>query len=507
MGIFTRTVTGKIKLEDVINNYDATMINIVNIGKSLYQGYLPDDLLKQGQYSHLAGFHDYKVYTELNDGKKKRRKTLRLPKIISKQLNKYIYTENVKIYAESETNKEAAANISEFINGIIEKENYWEKSKELSETMYSMGGKVEKPRVENGEIKIDYLTADNFHPLAYNNKQVYSGVFWNKKKQDGYFYTKLIWVKKVENGFNISKELYKSKDGIYLGNKVPYETLYDDVETYTLENFSSIPFTYCKTAQANDVVLNSPMGVPIWLAGIDTIGYSDLTFDQMYREIKFGGLTRTVPQYATKKQVKINNDGSKTYTSVYDPNDETFIKLNYDPNNEKQKFEDVTPQLRYESFIAIINNALDIFAFQTGFSVGSFRFDGKSVKTATEVLSEKEDTYKTVVEQEKNLANAHANLFMSCVELANAFELDERVKIIPDDLVIKTDFDDSIIVDDETEAKKALELSAKGDIPRWYGVMKSLKVSEKRAKELVAEAKQEDDISALLGIEAQEDES
>ena len=508
MALFGKTVYGKQKLSDVIDGYDATMMNVMHIGKALYQGYLPDNLLMQdgSSFSHLRGFHDYKIYTEKKDGTIKRRKTLRMPKIVTQYMNKLIYTENVRITAESEKDKTAGQNINDFIQEIIENENYFQKSSELSETMFNLGGKVERPRVEDNKIKIDYILGEYFHPTAANNKQVHSGVLWSKVKKNGFTYTKLIRIMKDKDGYEISKELYKSKDGTSLGNKVPYNSMYSDVEKYRLDGFKSVPFTYVKPNQTNDVVLNSPMGVPIWLPAIDTLEYIDLTFDQAHREMRYGGRTKVVPSYATRKHLLENGDKTKSWTSIFDPDDETVIKLNTDPDKDNHtKFEDVTSPIRDVSMINMINLGLDTLAFQTGFSVGTFRFDGKSMKTATEVLSEKEDTYKTIVAQEKNIADGHRNLFMSCIELANAMGLDSRVSIIPDDLEIITHFDDSIIVDDEKEAEKALTLSSRGDVPRWMGVMKSLGVSKEEAIELVKEARIEDEQSMFAGIGALED--
>ena len=503
MGLFSKTVYGKQGLSDVIDNYDAIMTSVMEIGKHLYQGYLPDTVLG-GRFNYLQGFHDYKIYTERSDGTRKRRKTLRMPKIVTQYTNKLIYTENVRITATSESNPVAANHIDDFIQEIIEDENYFEKSSELTETMFNLGGKVEKPRIENDKIKIDYIIGTYFHPTSFDNKIVHSGVLWSKKKVNGFTYTKLTRITKDDTGYEVKKELYKSKDGTTLGNPIAYSSMYNDSEGYRLEGFKSVPFTYVKPNQTNDVVLNSPMGVPIWFPAIDTLEFIDLTFDQGHREIKYGGRTRVIPSYATKKHKMVDESGT-SWTSTFDPNDETILRLNYDPDKDKQSFEDVTAPIRDESIINMINMGLDVLAFQTGFTVGSFRFDGKSMKTATEVLSEKEDTYKTVVAQEKNLANGHSNLFLSCIELANASGIDTRVNVIPDDLKIVTYFDDSIIVDDEKEAEKALNLSQRGDVPRWFGVMKALRISKEEAIELVLEAKSEDDISALMGIESLED--
>lgn len=507
MAFWNRTVmpSQKIKLEDYLDGFDVIMNNVIMIGEALYKGYLSDKLLKGGRFGYLVGFHDYKVYTSTKDGIPKRKKTLRIPKVTSQFLIKKIYTENIAIKAESQSQPEIGQKIDSFIQEIIERENYFQHSAEATEKMFNLGGKIERPRVENGKIVIDYLNAKNFHPTEFDNSGVKSGYLWTIKKKNGYYYTKIIKIVKNGNNYDISKELFKSKDGIYLGDKIPYNSMYDDAEKYTLNNFKSVPFTYTKVRQANDIVFGSPLGVPFWFAAIDTIEHIDTSFHQGYREMKYGGRTRVVPSYAMTKTVVKDASGER-YTSTFDPDDETIKQLNFPDNNLQQKFEDVTAPIRNESIIAMINHALDIYAFQTGFTVGTFRFDGKSIKTATEVISEKEDTYQLIVGQEKNLAAGHKNLFMSCVELANALQLDDRVRVIPDDLKIITEFDDSILVDDQQFLKDMREDVIEGIVAPYRYVAKKYKLTETEAKEWVAEAETNNSLNQLLGIEALEDE-
>ena len=79
----------------------------------------------------------------------------------------------------------------------------------------------------------------------------------------------------------------------------------------------------------------------------------------------------------------------------FDPTDEAYIRLEGD-DADKLKPVDLSGQLRVEQYRQGIQTLLDILSVQTGFSAGYFSFDGTSVKSATEVVSDNSKTYKTM---------------------------------------------------------------------------------------------------------------
>ena len=102
---------------------------------------------------------------------------------------------------------------------------------------------------------------------------------------------------------------------------------------------------------------------------------------------------------------------------------------------------------------------------QTGISSGTFTFDGKSIKTATEIVSEKSETYRT--------RNLHLNkveaflkgLIISVFEIAKVYNLYSGE--IPSEEEIGIDFDDGVFTDKNAQldflskAKQAEMIPAK----------------------------------------------
>ncbi|MCE5255993.1 MAG: phage portal protein, partial [Spirochaetaceae bacterium] len=117
-----------------------------------------------------------------------------------------------------------------------------------------------------------------------------------------------------------------------------------------------------------------------------------------------------------------------------------FLRLEGD-DAEKFKPSDLTFDIRSEQFKGAIQTMLDILAMQTGFDAGYFSFDGTSVKTATEVISENSHTYKTMAGLRDNLDAGLKHIFTVINELGKTYNIpgatDKEVTIAWDDSVIE----------------------------------------------------------------------
>ena len=400
--------------------------------------------------------------------------------------------------SENETVRD---NIHEYLLEVLEDNDYWTNTSGLAEVMFNIGGAIEKPTIKNNAIKIEFIDGTQFDATDYDSGGITSGVFTSVFVKDGYYFTKLTKYTFKNGSYVIEKELYRAKSPDMIGEKINYNSYFDDINTFTLNNFKSVPFTYKKPRIKNNQVIDSPYGIPIWWNALDTIGDLDLIFDRKNTEVKWGGRQKVIPAYALKKHI---DSVTKEQTTFADPDDPTILGLDLDPENTQTKPMDLTSDIRQEPFIQLLNQGLDLFGFQTGFSPGTFTSDGKSIQTATQVLTEKMATNQTKVNQEQGLLQQHKNLFMSIIELAHAFELDPRVSIIPDDLTFDIIFDDSVIIDKEKKLTDMKQDANDGYLPKYMYVMQKYKVDEEEAKRLIAEAKKEDDLAGLLAVETLE---
>lgn len=505
MGLFRKMTVpqSKLKLSEIIKGYDQRMHQVMMIGRCLYQGYLPNKQL-YGDYSNLKGFHDYQIYNRKNPfGTKQRRKSLQVPKMSTEYLAKLIYTEKVEVHAISD-NENARDRVLDYLLEVLDDNDYWTNTSGLCEVMFNEGGAVEKPTIKNDKIEIDFVEGVQFDATEYSNSKIHSGVFTSTFTKDGYYFTKLTKYTRQGDDYIIEKELYRAlTDSQEVGEKINYNEYFDDKQSFKLLNFKSIPFTYKKPRIKNNQVINSPYGLPIWWNAIDTIADIDLIFDRKNTEVRWGGRTKVIPSYALKQ----NMDADGILSDVYaDPDDPTILGANIDPESDGNKAVDLTSPIRQESFIQLLNQGLDLYCFQLGFSPGTFTSDGKTIQTATQVMTEKMATYQTKTNQEQALQNQHKNLFKSIIELAHAFNLDDRVSVIPDDLDFEVVFDDSVIIDKEQKLANIKALADDNRVPDWYYTMRALNISKEEAMELNSEAKKNNDDMAFLGIDNVDDE-
>jgi A118 family predicted phage portal protein len=472
------------------------MHTIVMIGLSLYRGYLKDGVLGS-EFSYLKGYHDYQV--DLRKGtQRRRRKSMNVQEMSTHFLAKMIYTEKVKAVVTSKK-EETAQKIQEYLDDVLETNNYWNNTREATEVMFNTGGKVEKPIIKNGNIVIDFVTANKFYASEWDNKRVLSGQFEYTFKKNGYHYTKLTKYENKGDYYKITKRLFRSKTEMYIGDEINYNDVFSDDAVVTMQLEKSIPFTYTKPATTNNQVIGSPLGLPIWWNALDITADIDMIFDKKHEEVKYGGKKTAVPQFMMN--TSIDSDGNKR--SWYDDNDPTIIGLDVDPTELKGlSVNDLTTEIRHMTFIELMNHALDLYAVKIGLQAGTFRYDGKSIQTATQVISERSETFRTKKLHERNLEMGHVNLFRSIIDLANALDLDERVQSIPDDLKIEVQFDDSIIVDDDKTLEDMKADVDSGIVPPYKYLMKKYKLDDTEAKRWVEEAEGDLDFNALEGIEA-----
>ena len=107
-----------------------------------------------------------------------------------------------------------------------------------------------------------------------------------------------------------------------------------------------------------------------------------------------------------------------------------------------------------------------------------YRFDGGSVATATQVISENSTMFRTIKKHEIILEQALTELCRVLLRLGNTAmnaRLDENVEI-------SIDFDDSIIEDKQTDFSRDMQLLQAGIMNDWEFRMKWMNEDEATAK-------------------------
>ena len=456
-------------LSDVMMTDD--FYNLIEKWQCIYQGYYPE-------------WHDINVVT-ISGSKKRRMNSLNLGKIVAEEMARLVFNEKVKIHVSPDQ-------FATDVRTVFDQNDFYKLFQDNLEYMFGLGGMVIKvfavpdPNNEGKyQIKIGFVQAGCFVPLSYSNSVIDEGLFLNQIARGNKWYTHLEWHTWSGNEYVIRNELYESDLSSELGIKVSLATLFPDLPEETRISGLSRPlFVYFKPNIANNFDTQSPLGISIFANALDTIHALDRAFDSLVNEFKLGRKRIIVPATAVKTVVDRQDGTVKRY---FDPDDEVYQAFDFE-TSENQQIIDNSVELRIEEHIAGINALLEILAMQIGFSSGSFTFDGKSVKTATEIISENSKTWRTIASHENLIQVGIEQLITTIGEVAELYD----VFTVPDDYEVRIEFDDSIIVDKDANSNYYLKLYHAGLTTKVYTLMQTLGLTEEEAIEMVEARKQED---------------
>jgi A118 family predicted phage portal protein len=447
-----------------------------NIGewKALYAGYFSE-------------WHDVK-YKTIDGPKKRRMATLNMPKVVSNEMASLIFNERCEINISN-------AKLSENVHDVLKKNSFVKNFQDHLEFNFAMGGMVMKPYVEDGTIRISYITADCFIPISWNNKGITEAVFPNEFKKRDKKYTHLEWHLWDGSTYVIKNEVYESTSET-LGNKVALKNFFPDLEEEVrIEGFTRPSFVYIKPNTANNIDPSSPLGISLFANSLDTLKALDIAFDSYQREFKLGRKRILVPDTAIKKVV---NPDTGEVSRYFDADDEVYQAMNLGMDSEASKIHDISVSLRVDEHIAAINSLLNILGMQIGFSPGTFTFNGQGVKTATEVISENSKTFKTKKSHE-NLIEAGLQDLVECiVQLAKLYKLFGTPS---EGYEVTIAFDDSIAEDQSAEIAKQVQLVANKLTTRTKAIMKIHGYSEEEAELLVKQINEENQTATAEAID------
>lgn len=461
MGL-TKTINSVSDFREVPNN-DEHMA-LIQKWMALYQGYFSE-------------FHDVK-YTTVNGPKKRRMLSLNMPKVLSQEMATLVFNERCEINIDNE-------DLAGSIETVFEENKFNKHFQRYLEYQFALGGMVIKPYFADGEIKLSFVTPDCFIPVSWDNKGIKEAIFTNQTRKGKKVYTHLEWHLREGEVYVVKNELYVSENGEELGKKIPLSTLYENLEEEVrLEKINRPLFVYFMPNTANHIDMHSPLGVPIYSHSLDTLKSLDVAYDSFDREFRLGKRRIIIP--ATAVRSVIDEDGN--LQRYFDADDEVYQAMSTGDIDDT-KIHDNTVELRVEEHIAAINAMLNFLSMQTGFSSGSFAFDGKSMKTATEVVSEDSKTFRTKQSHETIVEEGLIELVEVIADLAELYEVFNRPT---DKYETKIAFDDSIAEDSAGEIKKQTELVVGGLTSRKLAIMKIHKVSEEEALKILEEIRQEE---------------
>ena len=423
----------------------------------------------------VKGFHNYTV----QNGKRQvkcRRYSLGMGKKLCEDWANLLMNEKVQITLEGQKEQD-------FIDLVLTENNFTVKANEMQELKSALGTVAYVPRVigqeisESGDIVpgnasgivLDYVTIENIYPLSWQNGYISECAFSSEVTRGGKDYLYLQIHRREDNGnYVIENRIYRYDN----------EQLADE-QLVNVKGFENIPpvvhtgsdkrqFVIDRPNIANNVNYLLPTGIAIYANAIDVLQGVDIAYDSYVNEFKLG-----------KKRIMVKPSAAQYLdgTPAFDPDDVVFYVMPEDTEDGAV----VTPidmTLRTAEHNTGIQDQLNILSSKCGFGETYYRFDGGSVATATQVISENSTMFRTIKKMEIVLEQALVELCRILLRMGNT----AMNAGLNEDVEISIDFDDSIIEDKQSEFSRDMQMLSAGIMNDWEFRAKYMNEDEATAK-------------------------
>ena len=435
--------------------------------------------------------------------------TLNVTKLASKRLASIIFNEQCEISLEN-------PELDKFVKQVVNENHFNLQFEQHLETAVALGGLAARPYVDDqNNIRIAWANADQFYPLHTNTDNVSECVFASRStrienKQTAYYTLLEFHQWNGPEKYVITNELYRSTQRQVVGEKVPLETLYPTLqEQVEFDGIIKKPlFAYFRTPGANNQDLDSPLGMGIVDNSKNIIDAINHTHDAFVHEIRMGKRRIAVPAEMLRPGTSFgNNETTETHPRMFDADMDVYEQFY---GTDDMKITDLTSDIRADQYKSSIDYFLREFEEQTGFSAGTFSFDGQGVKTATEVVSENSTTYQTRSSYLTQVELFLNQLVTAILEVANTpeFFTDHQARCsfnADDDLKLSVHFDDGVFIDKDKQRSDELALVSAGVMPKKEYLIRNFGLSEQEADQWLSEVQQEQPESVFNSPEETED--
>lgn len=365
-------------------------------------------------------------------------------------------------------------------------------SGKVKTTITEDGNKVTNTVKPKMDIEFDFIQANNFYPLAFDaNGKITEAAFIQSKIDKDVIYRRLEYHKYADNTVTVINKAYKSTNtrdtssGVDLGKEVPLTEIPEWAELKPEVQITDVDrplFAYFKMPEANTVDTLSPLGVSGYSRVVNLIKDADIQYSTLLWEYEAGQMAIDIDRDALR--VDLASDGTTTHTIRPMLQQRLYRKL--DLGNNSDTYEPFAPALRDNSYTTGLNSILMHIEDAAGLSRGTLSDVGIEAKTATEIKILKQRSYSANYEIQKALQYTLEDVIYIMDTYCNLYD------ITPDgEYDVSFEWDDSILVDMDTELSKQLSLLQNGIISKKEVRMWYKGETERQATDALNEVKEE----------------
>ena len=385
----------------------------------------------------VADFHNYNIY----NGKQNvpvRLKSMQMAKKVCEDWADLLLNEKCDIVLP---NEEA----NEEFHKLLKRTNFWVKGNEAIEKSFALGLGVLVLGVDDLEVgdkgtikikdttklRVDFVDRFKLKPIKVENKEIteIAFVFY-----DSDVTTYIIHLKDENKDYKIYTRKYNKEN-----------TLIESFEFNTKSKTAW--FQVIRPFISNNDIMSgydTALGTSVFANSIDVLKSIDTKYDSFNNEF-VAGRKRL---FVTEEVIRVHNKKDGGQISSFNPMDSTIHLLNQGDQQDNPYVKDESGALRASEHVLALNTELAILSSKCGLGEVYYKFDGSGTATATQVISENSNLYRTLKKHQILIESVLNNLSIAIIEASNNFTNSKIKETSLDDINII--FDDSIIEDTET---------------------------------------------------------
>lgn len=390
-------------------------------------------------------FHSYTMYTGKKEIKQER-KTLNMAANVAQRWADLLLNERVEVQADDEYSEQK-------LRELLRQVNFYVRGNNLIEAAFALGGGFFIQYWDGEKTNQKYVTQEYMYPISYDSGRLIEAAFASAKVIDSKKYVYLETHTLDDDGcYVIDNSLLYSDGKDNKGNLREVEpSFYEEhgiipkIETKRKEPL----FQMIRPNVANKDSFNSPYGTSVYSGATDIFKQIDLIYDSYFKEFLLGKKRIFVHDGITN----INYDKDGNQYDVFDPNDEVFYRI---PESDKEGGPPLIESnlaLRVAEHNTALQTQLNCLSQAVGFGSDGFKWENSSVATATQIISQNSEMYRTLQKHELILTDAIVGMCKGLLFIESTFGGDAQCK---PECNITVDFDDSIIEDTAEKKRQAM---------------------------------------------------
>lgn len=342
------------------------------------------------------------------------------------------------------------------------------------------------------DMEFDFVQADCFYPFAFDSSGKVSEVAFVQTKTDkDKVFTRLEYHKLEGNNVTITNMAFENQntnqDTTMLQTTLGKEIELSAVPEWknlppkaTIKNVDRLLFGYFKMPDANTIDPHSPLGISGFARAKSLIKEADMQYSRLLWEFEGGELAIDIDRDALQFMQGDDGKGGKKTTSVMSKLQNRLYRTV--DLGESDTYKPFSPTLRDGSLINGLNTILMRIEDVCALSRGTISDVAAEARTATELKILRQRSYSSNLEIQTALENAlrdvvyAMNIYCTLYNIVGDVPRDENGVADTSKMGqydVSFTWDDSILVDVETELQKRLTLMNSGlcgkrEVRMWY---------------------------------------